>query len=46
MNDSDIEFSIHGGDLKAGIGRPGSTTPDTCSDTLYVQALGFFKSLR
>jgi hypothetical protein len=46
MNDSDIAFSVHDGDLKAGNGMPGSTTPTTCSDALYVQALGYFNSLR
>jgi hypothetical protein len=46
MNDSDIEFSINDGDLKAGSGVPGSATPSTCSDALYTQALGFLNSLR
>jgi hypothetical protein len=32
MNNSDISFSIHDGDLKAGSGAPGSVTPTTCSD--------------
>jgi hypothetical protein len=45
MNDSDIEFSINDGDLKVGSGIPGSTTPTTCSDALYVQALGYLNSL-
>ncbi len=45
MNASDIEFSIHDGDLKAGNGTPGSTTPTTCSNELYAQALGYFNSL-
>src|SRR5262249_30707019 len=45
MNNSDIEFSIHDGDLKAGNGTPGSITPTTCSDALHVQALGYFNSL-
>ncbi len=45
MNKSDIEFSVHDGDLKAGNGTAGSTTPTTCSDALYVQALGYFNSL-
>jgi len=45
MNDSDIEFSVHDGDLKVGSGVPGSTTPTTCSDALYVQALGYLKAL-
>jgi hypothetical protein len=46
MNDSDIEFSINDGDLKAGSGIPGSTTPTTCSDALYTQALGYLNSLQ
>ena len=46
MNNSDISFSIHDGDLKAGRGPEGSATPTTCSDTLYTQALGYFNSLR
>jgi hypothetical protein len=45
MNNSEIEFSVHDGDLKAGNGTPGSATPTTCSDALYAQALGFFNSL-
>jgi hypothetical protein len=45
MNDSDIEFSVHDGDLKAGNGTPGSVTPTTCSDALYLQALTYFNSL-
>jgi hypothetical protein len=46
MNGSDISFSIHDGDLKAGSGTPGSVTPTTCGDALYTQALGYFNSLR
>jgi hypothetical protein len=45
MNASDIEFSVHDGDLKAGNGTPGSVTPTTCSDALYAQALKYFNSL-
>ncbi len=44
MNNSDIQFSVHDGDLKAGNGTPGSVTPTTCSDALYTQALGYFNS--
>jgi hypothetical protein len=36
-NNSDISFSIHDGDLKAGSGTPGSVTPTTCGDALYEQ---------
>ena len=46
MNNSDISFSIHDGDLKAGSGTAGSVTPTTCSDALYTQALGYFNSLQ
>ena len=46
MNDQELAFTVHDGDLKAGNGTPNSVTPTTCSDALYVQALGFFNSLR
>jgi hypothetical protein len=46
MNNSEIEFSVHDGDLKAGSATPNSVTPTTCADPLYVQALGFFNSLK
>jgi hypothetical protein len=46
MNRHDLAFTVHDGDLKAGNGTPGSATPTTCSDALYVQALGFFNALR
>ena len=46
MNDADLEFTVHDGDLKAGNGTAGSSTPTTCSDALYAQALGFFNSLK
>jgi hypothetical protein len=45
MNASNLEFSVHDGDLKAGNGTPGSATPTTCTDDLYTQALGYFDSL-
>jgi hypothetical protein len=45
MNNSDISFSVHDGDLKAGNGTPGSATPTTCVDALYTQGLGFFNAL-
>jgi hypothetical protein len=45
MNDSDISFSIHDGDLKAGSGTPGSVTPTTCSDALYQQSIDYLNSL-
>lgn len=46
MNRQNLAFTIHDGDLKAGSGTPGSVTPTTCSDAMYVQALGFFNALR
>lgn len=45
MNKQKLAFTVHDGDLKAGNGTPGSTTPTVCSDPLYVQALGFFNAL-
>jgi hypothetical protein len=46
MNQQELAFTIHDGDLKAGSGTPGSVTPTLCSDALYVQALGFFNALK
>ena len=46
MNEHDLAFTVHDGDLKAGNGTPGSVTPTTCVDALYTQALGFFNALR
>ena len=46
MNRHELAFSVHDGDLKAGSGTPGSATPTTCSDALYVQGLAFFNALR
>src|SRR5215475_8562147 len=46
MNSHKLAFTIHDGDLKAGNGTPGSVTPTICSDALYVQAQGYFNSLR
>ncbi|HKC44859.1 MAG TPA: hypothetical protein VKC64_13615 [Burkholderiales bacterium] len=45
MNRQRLAFTVHDGDLKAGNGTPGSTTPTTCTDALYLQALGFFNAL-
>ena len=49
MNNSDIAFSVHDGDLKAGSAIPGSVTPTTCQSavqpSIYSQALGYFNSL-
>ena len=46
MNSQHLAFSVHDGDLKAGNGTPGSTTPTTCSDALYLQALDFLNALK
>src|SRR5215470_10446830 len=45
MNDANIEFTVHDGDLKAGNGTAGSVTPTTCTDALYEQGLGFLNAL-
>jgi hypothetical protein len=46
MNNSEIAFSVHDGDLKAGNATPGSVTPTTCSDALYTQGLSYLNSLK
>jgi len=46
MNLQHLAFSVHDGDLKAGSGIPGSTTPTTCSNELYQQALDFLNALQ
>jgi hypothetical protein len=46
MNRQDLEFTVHDGDLKVGSGVPGSATPTTCSDAMYLQALGYLKMLK
>jgi hypothetical protein len=49
MNGSDISFSVHDGDLKAGNATVGSVTPTTCQNavqpSIYSQGLGYFNSL-
>ena len=49
MNASDIAFSVHDGDLKAGNAIAGSVTPTTCQNTvtpsIYSQGLGYFDAL-
>jgi hypothetical protein len=45
MNDSQLAFSVHDGDLKAGNGTPGSSTPTVCSNELYKQGLGYLNAL-
>src|SRR5262245_23767731 len=46
MNRPHLPFRAHDGDLKGGNSTPNSVTPTTCADALYMQALGFFNSLR
>lgn len=46
MNSQRLKFSVHDGDLKAGSSTAGSVTPTTCSDAMYVQALGFLNALK
>lgn len=45
MNAQKLAFTVHDGDLKAGNGTAGSSTPTTCSDAAYVQALGYLNAL-
>jgi len=45
MNAHDLAFTVHDGDLKVGSGVPGSTTPTTCSDAMYLQSLGYLNAL-
>ena len=44
INSSDVEFSIHDGDLKAGNATPGSRTPTSCDNDLYAEALGYLNT--
>ena len=52
MNDSEIEFSVHDGDLNAGSATAGSVTPTTCATAtppaldIYTQGLGYLNSLK
>jgi hypothetical protein len=46
MNASKLVFTVHDGDLKAGNGIPGSTTPTLCSNALYAQGLGYLNMLQ
>jgi hypothetical protein len=45
MNDQDVAFSVHDGDLKAGSGTPNSLSPTTCADAKYVQAMEYLNML-
>ena len=44
MNEQDLAFTVHNGDLKGA--TAGSDTPTTCADALYAQSLGFFNALK
>src|SRR5262245_56073198 len=46
MNDADLEFTVHDGDLKAGNGVTGNPPSVNCDDALYTTALGWFNSLK
>ncbi len=46
MNSQRLAFTVHDGDLKAGSGIAGSTTPTVCSDAMYDQALLYLNSLK
>jgi hypothetical protein len=46
MNSQRLAFTVHDGDLKAGSGITGSTTPTTCSNAMYDQALAYLNSLK
>lgn len=45
MNASNLAFSVHDGDLKAGNNVRGSVTPTDCSDPLYEQGLAYLNRL-
>jgi hypothetical protein len=45
MNNSQLEFTVHDGDLKAGNGTTGSISPTICSDALYAQGLAYLNAL-
>ena len=46
MNNQQLAFTVHDGDLKGGNGTPGSVTPTVCSDALYQQGLSYFNALK
>jgi len=45
MNSQRLAFTVNDGDLKAGSGSTTTTTPTTCSNAMYQQALGFLNAL-
>jgi len=46
MNASNLDFTVHDGDLKAGNGPTANPPSVICDDALYTTALGWFKSLK
>jgi len=46
MNSQRLAFTVHDGDLKAGSGISGSSTPTVCSDAMYDQALAYLSALK
>jgi hypothetical protein len=46
MNAQNLAFTVNDGDLKVGSGITGSTTPTTCSNALYTQALNYLQALK
>ena len=45
MNNSDIQFSVNDGDLKAGNGLTGNPPSSNCTNELYAQSLAWLNSL-
>jgi hypothetical protein len=46
MNDQDLAFTVHDGDLKAGNAVSGSVTPTSCANALYRQGLDYLNQLK
>ena len=46
MNSQQLAFTVQDGDFKAGNGTPGSVTPTTCTDALYLQGLNYLNALK
>jgi hypothetical protein len=46
MNASNLDFSVHDGDLKAGNGPTANPPSVNCDNSLYTTALGWFNSLQ
>src|SRR4051812_42530686 len=46
MNSQHLAFTVHDGDLKAGKGTPGSSSPTTCADNKYIQAMVYLQMLQ